>query len=462
MTSSRFIPVFLMFLLVPFVSAQDGDDPKSKKGSPALDGLKALKHPDANVRYRAVATLAQLGSVAKFAVPELRELLKDKSGLVRVKTAEALWKIDQTPSTSLMPVLLQALKDKEAVVRAAAPPVLALLGSKAKNALPALVQALQDQDFDVKLSAITALGDLGTVAKGTADDLLDLTRDKDFFLLEPFVGAALTNLGDSVVPTLAAALANKSPDRRRVAAYALGSMGPAAAPAAAALADALKSDDLATRKQAARALGKIGKDAAKTLPRLEAVLADKDASVRIEAALATWFITDDPRHVAVIIKALTDESADVRVNACQALGAMKSAAKEAVAPLTKLLADKDLRIRVIFTLGQVGPPAEKAVPELKKLLKDKDGETRLSSAFALWQITAQAKETLALLVENLGSAENDRFAIRLLGDMGEAAQTVLPTLAALYREEEEVGFRQLLGDAIKKIDPKAAAKLGIR
>ena len=179
--------------------------------------------------------MAELGPLAKFVAPELREALQDKNALVRVKVAEALWKIEQTPALVLLPVLLDAMKDKEAGVRAAAPPVLALLGSKAKGALPALKEALKDKEFDVKLSAVAALGDLGPVAKGSAGDLLALTTDKSFFLLEPFVGAALGNLGESVVPALITALTEKSPERRRVAAYALGSMGPAAAPAVAGL-----------------------------------------------------------------------------------------------------------------------------------------------------------------------------------------------------------------------------------
>jgi len=57
------------------------------------------------------------------------------------------------------------------------------------------------------------------------------------------VGAALTNLGDGTIPILTTALTAQTADRRRVAAYALGSMGPKAAAAAEALAKALQYDD---------------------------------------------------------------------------------------------------------------------------------------------------------------------------------------------------------------------------
>lgn len=464
MNSHRLLALLLLlpWILGVFPVSAQGDPKDKKSGPPLPDGLKALKHADANVRYKAVHTLAEVGSLAKFAVPDLREMLADPSPLVRVKVAEALWKIEKTPTTVLMPVLLQAMKDKNPRVRAAAPPVIVQFGSKAKPALPALTLALQDKEFDVKLAAIMALGDLGPLARDSAPALLALADDKGFFLLEPFVGAALTNLGDGVVPTLTQALTDKSFDRRRVAAYSLGSMGPNARAAAPSLAVALKSDDPATRKLVARALGKIGPDAKDILPHLEVTLIDKDATVRIEAALAIWFITGETRHVPVLTKALTDESTDVREIACQALGTMKKAAREAVGPVAKLLNDKELRLRAIMTLGEIGPAAEPALADLKKLLTDKDLETKLTSAFAVWQITGQAKEALPVLEKGLESEVHDRLAIRLLGDMGGAAESVLPTLVALYRAEEVASYRQLLAIAIKKIDPKAAMKLGIK
>src|SRR5262249_7589158 len=162
-----------------------------------------------------------------------------------------------------------------------APRVIALIGGKSKKALDALEEALADKDFDVKLAAITALGDLGPAAKDKAGALLDVTKDGDFTLLEPFVGAALSNLGDGAIPTLTTPLGADSVDRRRLAAYALGSMGPKAAPATAELAKLLEQGDSKVRTTAARALGKIGAAAKSSLPHLEKSLGDDDSAVRI-------------------------------------------------------------------------------------------------------------------------------------------------------------------------------------
>jgi HEAT repeat protein len=462
MNSVRIVALCLPLLLVPVLHAQDGKDKKT--GPAPVEGLKALKHPDAGVRYRAIQTLINVGGpLAKIAVPDLREMLKeDKHPQVRVKAAEALWKIDKTSTAALLPVLLAAMKDKEPSTRALVPPVIALFGAKAKTGLPALFEALKDTDLGVKISVITALGDLGPVAKGAAGPLLDLTADKQFFILEPFVGAALTNLGDGTIPILTKALAAPAAERRRVSAYALGSMGPKAAPAAEALAKALDHDDPATRQQAARALGKIGPDAKSTLPQLETALTDKVPAVRIDAALATWFVLKEPKHVGVVIKALDDESVAVRDTACQALAAMKADAKASIETVARLLDDKELRLRAIITLGEIGPASKPTAPKLKKLLEDKDGETQMWSAFALWQITGDAKATLKILNETLGTEGQYTQSINLLGEMGEAARSMLPTLVALYRDEDIAADRRALASAIKKIDPAAAAKLGIK
>src|ERR1043166_4599811 len=167
--------LLFVMLVVPALNATQGDDPK-KKNEPKLDGLKALKHMDPKVRYRAAQTLADLGPQAKFASEALHEALQDKHPMVRLKVVEALWKIEQAPSTVLMPVLLELIKHKEEGVRASTPRVIALLGKTgAKTGLPALETALKDKDFEVKMAAITALGDLGPIAKDKAVALLAMT-----------------------------------------------------------------------------------------------------------------------------------------------------------------------------------------------------------------------------------------------------------------------------------------------
>src|SRR5262249_7516148 len=148
--------VVLALLLMLNAARAVQDDPKKKHDAP--DGLKALKHEDPLVRYRAAAILGRLPGNAKFAVPALRAALQDKDGRVRVKVAESLWKIEKTSPNVLLPVLEGALKDKDPAVRVLAPGVLGQLGTKARAALPTLFAALQDKEISVRMEVILAMG----------------------------------------------------------------------------------------------------------------------------------------------------------------------------------------------------------------------------------------------------------------------------------------------------------------
>lgn len=442
---------------------------EKKKGPQTPEGLKALQHPDAKVRYRACATLARLGPLAKFAVPELREALHDAHPVVRVKAAEALWKVEKTSARILLPVLLNALKDKNAEARAAAPGVIALLGTKAKSALPALVARLSDKDATVRLETILALGELGPIAAAAAPNLLALAGDESFALLGPTVAATLSSMGDKAVPSLLTALKDKSPARRLMAANALAGMDPAPADAAAALAETLGDTDVMVRYHTARALGRIGTKARVALPRLQMALKDDAPAVCIAAALASWQIDGKTTRLPVLRRALTDDKAAVRESACQALRAMGPAAKEAVPTLRKALKDRDeaVRLAAAEAAGAVGRSAASAVSEIRALLKDEDPLVRLASAFALWQIAGTTKEALPVLIDGLADSGVvvPRRAVQLLGAMKGDARPALPVLLDVYevcREEEDSPLRSVVADALRNIDAKAAAKVGIR
>src|SRR5437588_12072967 len=107
---ARLLPAFtlLCVILAGTALAQD----TKKQDSPVQpDGLKNLRHPDANVRYRTAALLAEQGPRARFAVGDLREALSDADPLVRVKVAEALWKVERPSPGVILPGLQRALKD---------------------------------------------------------------------------------------------------------------------------------------------------------------------------------------------------------------------------------------------------------------------------------------------------------------------------------------------------------------
>src|SRR5262245_20633549 len=142
-------------------SAQEGD----KIDKLAADGLQALTHPDPAVRCKSADLLGRLGKVARFAIPALRDALKDGDAHVRVKAAEALWKVEQPPLKVVLPVLVGGLTDKQASARALAAKALAEVGPPARAAVPALGRALADKDVTVRMEAVLALGEMGPAAR---------------------------------------------------------------------------------------------------------------------------------------------------------------------------------------------------------------------------------------------------------------------------------------------------------
>ena len=124
------------------------------------------------------------------------------------------------PAVSL---LLPALKDSDATVRARVADVLGEIGPLAGCAVPALTEALDDVDDGVCESAVRALGGFGTSAR-------------------------------TAVPALVGCLRSKAARRQRSVVFALSRIGACAVPS---LVDLLKDDDSRVRCAAIGALSQM-------------------------------------------------------------------------------------------------------------------------------------------------------------------------------------------------------------
>jgi len=212
------------------------------------------------------------------------------------------------------------------------------------------------------------------------------------------------------------------------------------------------------------------------------------------------------------IKVLESGDAKVRGQAGQAIGTLVALAKEnanadvvaqaksALPSLVKALQDKEESVRdwAAYTVGYLGPDAKSALPSLVKLLKDKDQLVTMSAANALGSMRAEGKDAVPALVEaatgddpwlrfsavealgKIGSAEKDaigalvkgvydrEYIVRkgsteALGRLGPAAKQAVPTLIKAIEDELQYdNIRKAAADSLKKIDPEAAVKAGIR
>jgi HEAT repeat protein len=460
LAASLCLGLLLLVSSSPLAAQTSGGKPDD--GDNAPDGLKALKHSDPQVRFNAVMLLGKLGKTAKFAVPQLKELLQDPSVAVRIKVAESLWKIEQPDPKPLLDVLVAACEHKEDVVRAAALNVIGQIGEKAKPALPAVKKGLRDKEFNVRLQAVFAAGAMGPVAKGAVPELLDVIRQDDTGFLEAQVTIALKKVGPGAVPALRKGLSDKSPKVRRAAAFSLGLLGPKAYEAVPELTKALTDDETLVRVLAAEALGKIGTEAEPALPALKTALKDKEAAVRINAALALVLISADTAALDVLATAVVKgANADTRQSAAAALAKAGPLAKAAIPQLTTALKDTDAEVRrqVLITLGGLGPAAG-STDKIKPLLNDKNQAVRFQAVTTIWEIDHKVSDQeLKVLEKALKQDDTGEVlqALQILSDLGPAAKLSAPAVAALLKHDDKQ-VRGAAAQTLKKIDPGALKK----
>ncbi len=448
---------FFLVLANAGLSAQKSDGKPDDGDLP--DGLKALKHPDPQVRFNAAKILGEKGKAAKFFIPNLKELLKDESVAVRIKAAEAIWRIDPVNPGPLLDVLVAAYDHKEDIVRAAVLGVIAEIGEKAKPALPVVKKGLTDKAFGVRLQAVVTAGAMGPAAKGIVPELLDIMRDDDTGLLEAQATIVLKNIGPGAVPGLRKALADKSAKVRRGSAFALGLLGPKAYEAVGDLVKALSDDEPLVRAMAADAIGKIGVDEGPSNAELLKALKDKEAVVRISAAQAILRLHDDDNALEVLATAVVKSpDAATRESAAAALGSLAQRAKTAVPQLNTALADKDdnVRLEAVVALGKIGPAAGNA-DQIQPLLTDKSFIIRLQAVKAIWKIEKKAPpKALKVLEQGLDlEASRDLIQVlRILGDIGAPAKKLAPAVQPLL-EHTDKEVRAAATEALAKMEKAA-------
>jgi HEAT repeat protein len=268
-----------------------------------------------------------------------------------------------------------------------------------------LIEAFHDEP--VREAAVEAVVQIGKPAlPALIDALTDNDRRLDVAqalrrIDAPAAGlAGVDKTTTADLPALVRALSNKerSEEARRAAAAALGQLGKAAEAALEPLIEGL--GDAAIRPSVASALGKIGRPA---VPALVAKLQDRDAGVREFAAVA---------------------------------------------------------------LGHGGPDAQDAMPALIEALRDRDREVRRAAGLALERIGPDSDKAVPALIAVLRS--NDAEPVRqaaikaLVRASPEAKPAIVAALLATIKENNNYGVRMLAEWGLKKVDPAAADKAGVR
>ena len=394
-------------------------------GVKAVPGLiKALKNEKA--AYWACLVLREIGPDAKDAVPALAEALKNPRAEIRREAVLTLGAMNEA-ADSVLPQIVALLKDEHA--RTAATFVLGQLGKIPADAEQTVRAGAKSDD---KMLATVSLWALARVhledkdlRRQATEELIARLKDTNPFV-RVTAARALAELPPApeiTAPIWEKAMQDADPTTVH---YALDAMAVLGAPAVPRLIDALKHEKV--RANAAYILGRIGPAAAPATDALAKLIDDKNADVAQEAVFALAHIGPGAKDaVPALIKSLQQ-------------GEDKEASAASIA----------------HCLGKIGPAAAAAEPELLALLKGPDRNAAVLSAWALGQIRPNsadiAAKTVPVLVEGLALPiiHCRRLAAEALADLGPLAKVATAALQKAASDADP-GVRAAAAKAISAV-----------
>ena len=406
---------------------------------PAL--VKALADPDAAVRASVAAVVVNFGPHVAETWPALVPLATDLDKEVRLWSLQALATLR---AVECAPLMIAALSDPDAKVRAVAIGNLAFPSSELAPAVPKLVAALKDPDADVRRAAAFSLGALGAAldVSRAVDRLVEMLKD-----LEPATQvAAATGLEGagstrSVAALLAALDGDPPPELRAAVVSALGAVGPEDAPKVVGkLEDALQDDDDNVRLAAAAAFSSLGASGAASVPALLGARGDSSPGVRSTVLAALVAVGGrGPDVVDALAAGLKDDSLAARnlaANQLAALGADAATADAAMIACLRDATDAGTRAMLLQTLAATGA-SPKEVRAAALATPQTDAGSRLGVLFARARFAASeadVQEGVAGLVAALEPTETRWAALNLLRQLGAAAEAAVPKIEAMAVE----------------------------
>jgi cyclophilin family peptidyl-prolyl cis-trans isomerase/HEAT repeat protein len=286
----------------------------------------------------AVAALLHMEDSRVLDVSLVQRLLQDDLPEVRGRAALAAGRVRDRRAT---PLLLHALSDSDATVRARAALALGLLADSSDAVIAALSSvALGDAATAPAAEAVAVLGRLGLEqGRGAIDSLLAGDRTPVALRQEALLAAWRLRRAASTTARVQRWLTDPDPELRWRAAYALmRTAGPAAVPDLIA---ALHDPDDRVRASAARALRAPVADSAglrqQAFDAVHAAAGDPHPHVRINALRVMPSYRDPGRTTPLLLARLREEDVNVAVAAAQALG--EAADPAAIDMLHAVMAD---------------------------------------------------------------------------------------------------------------------------
>ncbi len=290
-------------VLLPMPSSAETDAPTQLQDSDNKRQLAILmarlKSQNWRDRAEAASRLGRGGAIAKPAVPDLLQLVKDPVSEVRIIAIDTLIRLGEERQ------LLPFLDDADPMIRLVVAFGLSMMEKNLDAIVPKMVPFLQDPDPMIRMRATDILGHTGTLAK-------------------------------VAVPHLRPLLQDTNPRVRARAIYALGRVGELSS-----LVSLIRDPDADVQSVLRDALGAKGSLSQKELMRwnIDEALGSGPSAIRPDP-----FESIRQSLVLQILPFLKDQDPRVRANAALVLGEMGPLAKRAIPYLMPLLQDRDLGV----------------------------------------------------------------------------------------------------------------------
>ena len=427
--------------------------------------VELLKHKNWLVRYLALQTLGDIGKDAKEAIPQVRDLDSDPE--VALESIVTLYRIGDD--------------ELEKGIR--------LIGSGFASSRP--------QDVVACIEVVSRLGKPGQALVPEALKQLDSASPEARFAAVGLVGTLEPVEAAKQVPKLTKLASDEQPLIRRRVGTVLEKLGPAAAPAAEAIGQALiKEKDEATREQFVDALVAMGPAAKPAVVGLAPLLSESSTSISLRIKVIGALVQADPASKeaeAALIVAANDRDVSVRKAAAGAIGKLDPLPDDARAVLVKMMKSDSsgaVQTAAVRGLAVAGPRAKGAKPDLEAAAKGglpgsalwakvaltavegditkaggtiregltaRNGTVRVAAAEALALIGPTAADVPALIKLSRESTSGaTEAAARALGLAGPAAKDAVPRLIELLTGSD-ADTRLAAAEALGRIGLPSAA-----
>jgi HEAT repeat protein len=446
----------LAALLIPLQRVHPEETEGQFDRTEILTALRARLQAEESRQARA-GLLEALGTADPDA-PELREelfanLAPDRDPLSRMTAALTLLREDAAPTGEILPALLDAAVQWEAVVAAdresgegfgidpgGLVAALRKLARQTPQAVYApLLKALEQGAPAERRHAARTLGALLPLGIPSPDGRAADPPEREH--------------EGAVVRALRRAAGEGDPSVRASAAAALLSRYYGGSEEVAVLVEAAEAGDEVAASIAVEALTAVGPAGAAAVPalirRLEATQGETDVDPRAEVSL---------KHALLQVGRSLDSE---RLRLVKALLSMGPAAAPAAPLLLRLLNDPDLWIptRAMVALTRIGPAAPEVLPALLRIAQSRSEPPALigGAIEALTRFGLETEGVVETIADVLLDQEKMRSDVaRILGEMGPGARAAVPALQAAF-EQEAGTTRAELGQALARVLPRDAA-----